>query len=208
MAWRGAPVAHSAFFASYRLADRVGIVTPAPFDGLGAITLAMAYVTAFYDCYRARGGDFFAYPDFFAFERQAPPADYAMCDIWPPHKNVLVPDRPQETLEAIVDRAVTVLLVPDGPGREAAFEPAAAESARRNIARCFAYSPDGEAAEADLAIECAAEPLLGYAMAVFDSAPVHDAEGRLRRRWRERIQAGRLRQSFREIALDDALRRL
>ena len=72
----------------------------------------MAYVTAFYDRYRERGSDCFAYPDFFTFQHEAPCADYGMFDIWPYHKNIHVQHNAQQAAEAITGRGVNVLLVP------------------------------------------------------------------------------------------------
>lgn len=66
--WRGDAVSHANFFTKVRDTDRVGVVIPHALDGIGAITLIMAYVTAFYDRYRERGSDFYAYPDFFRFK--------------------------------------------------------------------------------------------------------------------------------------------
>ncbi|NQU11582.1 hypothetical protein HQ590_12375, partial [bacterium] len=74
--WRGQAVSHPEWFSSFRDTDRVGVVIAHRFEGIGAITLIMAYVTAFYDHYRARGSEFFAYPDFFTFQGEAPGADY------------------------------------------------------------------------------------------------------------------------------------
>ena len=89
----------------------MGVVIPRRVEGVGAITLIMAYVTAFYDRYRERVSEFFAYPDFFTFQHEAPCADYGMCDIWPRHKNVHVAGGAQLTAEAVTDRGVNVLLV-------------------------------------------------------------------------------------------------
>ncbi|MDP7131889.1 MAG: hypothetical protein QF437_15435, partial [Planctomycetota bacterium] len=93
-------MAHSEFFAGFANTDRLGLFTPDRFEGAGAVTLVMAYVTAFYDRYRESGSEFFAYPDFFTFQREAPCADYCMFDIWPYHKNVHIPPDAQQTAEA------------------------------------------------------------------------------------------------------------
>ena len=202
--WRGALVPHAEFFAAVHATARIGVVIPQRLDALGAITLIMAYVTAFYDRYRERGGDFFAYPDYFTFQRASPCADYGMCDIWPPHKQVLVPADAQRTLEAVTDRGVNVLLVPDGEGRDSRLAPVERESARRSIVRCFAYSASGHAAQGDLIIACARRLLREYALAVCDSAPADDPLQMLRQPWL--TPDGDVAQSFREVTLDEALR--
>jgi hypothetical protein len=204
--WRGREIPHAEFFAQVQDTERVGIFTPQRFEALGAIALIMAYVTAFYDRYRERGAEFFAYPDFFTFQRRAPSANYGACDIWPPHKNVWVPDGPQPTAEAITDRGVTVLLVPDQGAGEAQLAPVELESARRTIKRCFAYSGSGRVSPAELVVECGNPLLREWALGVLDSVPGDGAEP-----WREQWSAAGsapLRQSFRELDWRDALRSL
>ena len=206
--WRGKTVNHGEFFSSVRDTDRVGVVIPHRLEGIGAITLIMAYVTAFYDRYRERGSEFFAYPDFFTFQREAPCADYCMCDIWPYHKNVHVSEDAQQTAEAITDRGVTVLVVPDGDEREIAIAPVELESARRNVIRCFAYAETGTAVSSDLVVECQNHLLRDFGLAVFDSIPDDDSLQEQRRQWLERTATGILSQSFRELDLSEALRRI
>ena len=208
IAWRGKAIQHVEFFSSVRDTDRVGIVTPQRLEGSGAITRILSYVTAVYDRYRERGSEFFAYPDFFTFQRESPCADYGMFDIWPYHKNVHVPPDAQQTVEAITERGVTVLLVPDNDVHEAAIAPVEHESARRNIKRCFAYSETGTTASSDLVIECQSHPLRGFALAVLDSVPADDTVLEQRGQWQERMAASTLSQSFHQLDLSDALRRI
>ena len=206
--WRGRAVFHAEFFSSVRDSDRVGIVIPHRFEGIGAITLIMSYVTAFYDRYRERGPEFFAYPDFFTFQHESPCADYGMFDIWPYHKNVHVSQDAQSAVEAITDRGVTVLLVPDNGVSEVAIAAVELESARRNIRRCFAYSENGTMISSDLVIECQSHLLRDFALAVLESVPADDALQKQRERWLERMATGTLSQSFRELDLNEALRRI
>ena len=206
--WRGRAVLHAEFFSLDRDTDRVGIVIPHRFEGIGAITLIMSYVTMFYDRYRERGPGFFAYPDYFTFQHESPCADYGMCDIWPYHKNVHISRQPQKAAEAITDRGVTVLLVPDNDVREVSIAPVELESARRNIRRCFAYSENGTTASSDLVIECPSHLLRDFASAILDSVPADDALQELRGQWLERMATCRLSQSFRELDLGEALQRI
>lgn len=208
MTWRGEPVRHAEFFSSFRDTERVGILCPRRTEGIGAITLIISYVTAFYDRYRERGADFYAYPDFFTFQRETPCADYGMVDIWPYHKNVPVPRDAQQTAEAITDRGVNVLLVPDGKEQEVEIGRIELESARRNIRRCFAYSESGEMDSFDLSLECDSDPLREYAMAVLDSLPSGNEISELRALWSERFAGGTVRQFFREMELGEALSRI
>ena len=93
---------------------RVGAVVREPYGAVGASNLLLAAVTAFYDAQRARAEDFYIYPDYFLFHVGRPLGDHSMLDVWPSHKEVVVPDDAEAILEAINDRAITWLLVPDG----------------------------------------------------------------------------------------------
>jgi hypothetical protein len=91
--------------------DRLGVVIRRPCGGVGASALITATITAFYDVHRARGPDFFVYPDYFLFHIGRLHGDHARLDIWPSRKEVVVPEDPARVLEAINDRAVTRLVV-------------------------------------------------------------------------------------------------
>ena len=138
-------VPHDRFFRGLRATDRVGVFAPGGLDGLGASLLVLAHTTAFYDRYRESGSEFFAYPDYFTFQRRTPTASYSMLDVWPGHKDVTVPEDASGTLDAILDRAINVLLVPAGPPGTTERTPVQMASARRNIRRCYAYSETGSA---------------------------------------------------------------
>ncbi|MBU2954755.1 hypothetical protein [Marinobacter sp. F3R08] len=206
--WRGEPIRHADFFASFKETDRVGIVTPHRTEGLGAMNLIMACVTAFYDRYREKGAEFYAYPDFFTFQQETPCADYCMFDIWPYHKNVEVQNDPQKVVEAITERGITVLLVPEQADHETEILPVEMESAKRTIRQCFQYSETGKTMSADLAIECQSSPLRDYAMAVLDSLSEADAPPERRRQWEQRLAQDVICQTFRELDPVNALWRL
>ena len=143
---------------------RLGIVVRAPCGAVGASLLLLAAITAFYDAQRARSEHFYIYPDYFLFHVGRPQGDHSMLDVFPSHKEVVVPDDPEAILEAINDRAITWLVVPEDDsaapprGHELAAaprdrEPAAAPhdrealaSARDRIVASFSYSPTGRVA--------------------------------------------------------------
>ena len=206
--WKGRLVTHAEFFSTTKDTDRIGIVIPNRLEGLGATTLIMAFVTAFYDRYRERESEFFTYPDYFTFQRQSPCADYCSLDIWPFRKNVHVSAAAQGVVEAITERSVNVLLVPDIGPRDAEIAPLDLESAQRDIHRCFAYSETGETESSDVKMECSNPLLHESVMAVLDSVPADGTSRTLREQWRARKDHGTIRQSFREIDLSEALRRI
>ncbi|MYA17625.1 MAG: hypothetical protein F4Z28_13130 [Gammaproteobacteria bacterium] len=202
LTWLGCDVSHRDFFRNHTRHTRVGLLAPGGTEGVGAVTLAMACVTAFYDDLRTDGAAFFAYPDFFTFQRGHRLADYGAFDFWP-DKDVKIAHETNGTLAAIADRAVNVLLVPEAPVVETEYEPFQIERARRVLTRCFAYSPHGEVADPQLVIRCDVEPFRSYAAKVLRSV------GQQMPDWLGSIDEGStLQQSFRELECDDALSRL
>jgi hypothetical protein len=214
----GHPVALAEYFRGFTNTKRLGVLAPNRLEGIGAINLIMAHVTAFYNTYRATGEDFFAYPDNFTFQSREPKAAYGMFDIWPDHKDVLVGTDAVERLNAITDRGVNILLVPDGPSAELRTSASSVESskppapreyqrqqiaaAERLIETCYAYSATGAVADPDLVIRCPADPLADWCQNVCDSVPDGECEGN----WHG--QGPVLEQSFRRISRQEALARL
>ena len=199
---RGHPVALAEYFRGFTNTKRLGLLAPNRLEGVGAVNLVMAHTTAFYNTYRARGEDFFAYPDYFTFQSRAPKAAYGMFDIWPAHKDVLVGADATERLDAITDRAVNILLVPDGPPAPCEYQRQQLAAAERLIETCYAYSATGAVADPDLVIRCPADPLAAWCQSVVESVPDSGRE----KGWHGRGPV--LEQSFRRIIRQDALARL
>ena len=204
--WKGESISHADFFADTLLSDRVAVVSPNRFEGIHAMTFVMAYVTSFYDHYRARGTEFRAYPDFFTLQGKSPMDSYGMFDIFPEHKTVYVPGNTQQNVEAITDRAVTILFVPDVDKQEVTIDPIDLESARRTIKRCFAYS-ESKSTDADLVIECYSPLLRDWVLEIFDSVE-DDESTEQRNKFLALDKDTCMIQSFREIDLDEALQKI
>ena len=200
----GASVSHAEFFAGFGRTRRLGVLCPSPLDGLGAAALVMAHVTAFYDDYRAAGGEFFAYPDFFTLQRAPGTANYSMLDIWPNRKNVSVGPEPGDAADALTDRGVDVLLVPEGRTRAPELQPVQEAALRRLVRDCYLYAPGGAVGDPDLTVSCPRDPVAGWMESVRSSldggngggSPAVDDE------------AGPITQSYRRLSLDQALERL
>jgi hypothetical protein len=148
----GRPARLEELFEGFGEQDRLGVVMSRPCGAVGASALICATITAFYDLQRARGPEFFVYPDYYLFHVGRPLGDHARLDVWPRRKEVVVPDEPQQILEGIDDRAITRLVVEDGEPGEPALDPEVVASARGRIATCLAYSPTGRVAGADVRI--------------------------------------------------------
>jgi hypothetical protein len=154
-------------FEGFGEQDRLGVVMSRPCGAVGASALITATITAFYDFHRARGDDFFVYPDYYLFHVGQPLGDHARLDVWPRRKEVVVGEEPQAILEAIDDRAITRLVVEDGEPADAGLDDEVVASARGRIQTCLAYSPSGQVEDAD--VEIASNPVTeGYVEAILD----------------------------------------
>jgi hypothetical protein len=147
--------------------DRLGLVMRRPCGAVGASALIAAAITAFYDIQRSRATDFFIYPDYYLFHVGGPLGDHARLDVWPSRKEVVVEDDPARILEAIDDRAISRLLVEDGPRGDAELDAEAVASARARVSTCLAYSASGRVGEGDVRI-ASNEVVEGYVTAVLD----------------------------------------
>jgi hypothetical protein len=163
----GRPAGIPDLFEGFGEQDRLGVVMRSPCGAVGASALITATITAFYDFHRARGDEFFVYPDYYLFHVGGPLGDHARLDVWPRRKEVVVGDEPQAILEAIDDRAITRLVVEDGAPAEIELDDEVVASARGRIGTCLAYSPAGRVADAD--VEIASNPVTeGYVEAILD----------------------------------------
>ena len=163
----GRPAGIPDLFEGFGEQDRLGVVMGRPCGAVGASALIAATITAFYDFHRARGDDFFVYPDYYLFHVGRPLGDHARLDVWPRRKEVVVGEDPQEILEAIDDRGITRLVVEDGEPEEGGVDDEVLASARGRIRTCLAYSPAGRVADAD--VEIAGNPVTeGYVEAILD----------------------------------------
>jgi hypothetical protein len=163
----GRPARLEDVFEGFGEQDRLGVVMSRPCGAVGASALITATITAFYDLHRARGPDFFVYPDYYLFHVGRPLGDHGRLDVWPRRKEVVVGEEPQTILEAIDDRAITRLAVEDGEPADAAVDDEVVASAGGRITTCLAYSPAGRVRDADVAI--ASNPVTeGYVEAVLD----------------------------------------
>ena len=211
--------------------DRLGVIVGRPGGGLGASALITATITAFYDLQRARSPDFFIYPDYFVFHLGRPFGDHSRLDIWPAHKEVVVPAEPREVLRAVNDRAITRLVVEEGEPRDPELGAEERASARARISSCLAYSASGRVSGADVRVAAnavvegyvddtldperrAAEQRARGAEARADEIAAHGDEIspseriRIRREREGLVEDGVPVETYRRIALDEALGRL
>lgn len=199
----GRPVTIPGLFPGFDARDRLGIVVHQPGGALGASVLTLATITAFYDLQRRQGDDFFIYPDYFVFHVGQRHGNHAMLDIWPDHKEVVVPNEPEAVLRAINDRAITRLLVPDSlPGTPGFARATLASGCLRSA---LAYAPGGRARDAD--VTAAGNAVTeSYVSAVIDGSAELDPgqQATLRDRRAQVMTSGRPVEHYRRVSLDTA----
>ncbi len=189
-------------FPGFTEHDRLGVVVRNDFGAVGASTLILAAVTAFYDDQRAKNPEFFVYPDYFLFHTGRARGEHAMLEIFRGHKEVVVFDDPEAILQAINDRAITRLLVEDGiPAAEDLLQPDTRASAEKRIRTYLAYRPSGRVENADVTVT-GNEITEGYVGAVLD--PVAHAEAMRRR---DPVVAERILLRSREVDPEEAAAR-
>jgi hypothetical protein len=162
----GADGSRDEVFPEWHEHDRLGVVVHEPFGAVGACHLIQLAITAYYDVKpRRRDG-------FVPFRRDAPPArnpnaiypeiylfhvgrdfgNHSIIDVWPARKEVVVEADARVVLDAINDRAITRLAVPDGAPMHVEHEWKEPAAALDRIAGAFAYSASGRVADPDVVI--------------------------------------------------------
>ena len=139
-------------------ADRLAVLLNEPLDAVGCANLIVATTVLFYAQLRAVAGEngFFRYPDTFLVGVGARPGEFRKLDVWPPHKVVDVPGDagPEPLLEALTDRRVTLLAVPE-PGLRCAGAAVLStwSTLAASIRAIVAYAPQtGRVSEPDLTL--------------------------------------------------------
>ena len=141
----------SALVPGWHRYDRFGIVVHESFGAVGASLLIQAVVA---EGFRARRevGLPDIYPDIYAFHVGRDHGDLSSYDFWPWHKEVVVENDPAKVLQAINDRGITRLAVPDGEPSQTAFIWPELRAGEDRLETVLAYSPDGRTADADVEI--------------------------------------------------------
>lgn len=197
----------------YNENDRIGVVVREPGGGMGASALLMSALTRFYDFHRPILGDepgkLRIYPEFFVFHVGQRHMNHSWMDIWPPHKEVVVEDDPEQILEAINDRGITRLLVEDITPSPATFLRETISSAKHRIVSVLAYSPTGRVDQGDVCItSCsAAEDNVLDTLRMSDEL-TEEVKEKLRKGRQNLYVDGRVKETYRRIDLTDAFNKL
>ena len=149
-------------FPAWNEWDRLGVVVDEPFGALGANALVQLATTAFYDAKPVRRegfptsevprSDLAVYPEIYVFHVGGRHGLYSAYDFWPARKEVFLPVEPRVVLDAINDRAITRLLVPDAPPQYIEHEFKEPAIARDRIVSAFTYSAGGRVDRGQISI--------------------------------------------------------
>lgn len=148
----GAPATAHAVFPGWNPLDRLGVVIDEPLGGLGASHLIQLFITMFYETSPRRRGELTVYPEIYAFHYGRSRGSHAAFDFWPARREVMVSADPKDLLDAINDRGITRLAVPDRAIAPLDFRPKEADHALDRISSAFVYDAGGRVGDGDLTI--------------------------------------------------------
>jgi len=149
----GAAATLEDLFPGWTELDRFGLVIDEPLGGVGASHLLQCAMMAYYDVKPSRRSSRAVYPEIYAFHIGKCYGAHAPYDFWPARREVILrTDDPREVLDAINDRGITRLAVPDRPRRDVVHRPKEVEAALDRIASAFVYSASGRLANSDVEI--------------------------------------------------------
>lgn len=149
----GQPATLDALFPDFNAHDRFGLVIDEAYGGIGATHLLQAAMMAYYDARPSRRSSRAVYPEIYAFHIGRGHGAHAPFDFWPARREVILETSDHRLiLDAINDRGITRLAVPDRSMRDVVHRPKEEDAAFDRIASAFVYSPGGIVADADIRI--------------------------------------------------------
>jgi hypothetical protein len=146
--------------------DRLGVVVDQPLGALGASLAIQLAIAEFFSLDHGSRLSRPMYADIYLFHVGGPWGDFSPFDFSPPRREVFLPADAAIVLEAINDRGITHLLVPDGVARDAEFGFKERDIARDRIKMCLTYGHDGQVENSDLTITTNAPAALQNAGAI------------------------------------------
>ena len=149
----GEPASIAELFPDWHPHDRFGLVIDEAFGGIGATHLLQSAMMAYYDVKPSRRTTKAVYPEIYAFHIGRGRGAHAPYDFWLARREVILRTTDhREILDAINDRGITRLAVPDRAMRDVVHRPKEEDAAFDRIASAFVYSATGIVADGDVAI--------------------------------------------------------
>ena len=134
----------------WSLHDRLGVVIDEPLGGVGASHLIQIASVAYYDARPERRK--LVYPEIYTFHVGRGQASHSAYDFWPARREVIVTGDHRDLLDAINDRAITRLVLPNRTPRPVEHRRKEKEAAADRLVEAFLYAPDGQMPDGDLVI--------------------------------------------------------
>ena len=206
-------------------ADRLGVVVTSPLGGVGAAGLILAWVANYYQALRERQYEPPSYPGIYLFHVDRRWGDHSMLDVWPSRKEVVVSGS-EQLVDAIEDRAISAIAVPDSTERRSTIEPN--HNVRQRLRWAFAYDAAGRASNSNLSvsvgsksaewIQAVLDPMLSAAhareqcLALYPYAATIDARAaetsaaeraECQKNWSKRLRHDWTTDHYRDITPDD-----
>jgi hypothetical protein len=140
--------------------DRLGVVVRRPLGMLEAGLLTLLCVTAFYDAPGRKRRSRPLYPSIYLFHVGGRWGFSGEFDFWPERKEVFVPGDADALLQALNDRAITHLALPDGPPADPSYRYKEPEELIDRTRQCYVYAIDGPAVDDDIVIRTTSPEVL------------------------------------------------
>jgi len=143
VAIEGKPASIAQALPDWNAHDRFGLVIDDALGGIGATHLLQIAMTAFYDIKPSRRTALTVYPEIYAFHIGKGYGAHAPYDFWPARREVITSRDHREILDAINDRGITRLAVPDRPKRDVGHRPKEVDAPLDRAASAFVSRPSG-----------------------------------------------------------------
>lgn len=140
--------------------DRLGVIVRRPLGMLEAGLLTLLCVTAFYDVPGRKRRNRPLYPSIYLFHFGGRFGFSGEFDFWPERKEVFIPDDADALLQALNDRGITHLAVPERAPSQPLYRYKEPEEAVDRIRQCYIYGIDGPAADDDVLIRTTSPEVL------------------------------------------------
>ncbi|SBW22877.1 hypothetical protein FDG2_3253 [Candidatus Protofrankia californiensis] len=149
----GSPGARENLFPEWGPLDRFGVVVHEAFGSIGCSYLLQLAISSFYDVRpERRNRTHPIYPDIFVFHVGGYFGDHTYFDVFPPRKEVFLPNNPAAILNAVNDRGITYLAVPDRLPDHVQHDYKEPQQAIDRIRGAWAYAAGGRASSPNIEV--------------------------------------------------------
>lgn len=146
------PASPSDVFPQWQPYDRFAVLIYEPLGAIGATHLIQIACTQFYDVKPLRRTERKIYPEIYAIHVGRWWGSHVAYDFWPARREVRVSDDPRDILDAINDRGITRLALPDRSVRVIVHRRKEEDAALDRLATAILYNPSGRVEKSDISV--------------------------------------------------------